>query len=232
VKLTRNSHYKSLLTHWPRIASCHATVWRRKYYCSIVSVKSRDSSVGIALGYGLDDRGFRVRFPTGAGNFSLHHRVQNSSKAHLVFYPTGTKGSFPGVKRPGREADNSPPSSAEFKEWVELYLHSPNKPSGRGAQLKHRDNFTYYLLPLTIVSVREAWKSRIVTYFVKLYIHTYIHKHTHTHIYIYITWLDVDGLSYGTYLGSIPGKGRGFPLCQHVQAVTLPIGNVKFGLTL
>jgi hypothetical protein len=25
----------------------------------------------------------------------------------------------------GREADNSPPSSAEVKEWVELYLHSP-----------------------------------------------------------------------------------------------------------
>jgi hypothetical protein len=29
------------------------------------------------------------------------------------------------VKRPGREADHSPPSSAEVKEWVELYLHSP-----------------------------------------------------------------------------------------------------------
>jgi hypothetical protein len=30
-----------------------------------------------------------------------------------------------GVKRPGREADYSPPSTAEVKEWVELYLHSP-----------------------------------------------------------------------------------------------------------
>jgi hypothetical protein len=28
-----------------------------------------------------------------------------------------------GVKRPGREADHSPPCSAEVKEWVELYLH-------------------------------------------------------------------------------------------------------------
>jgi len=28
------------------------------------------------------------------------------------------------VKRPGREADHSPPSSAEVKECVELYLHS------------------------------------------------------------------------------------------------------------
>jgi hypothetical protein len=33
---------------------------------------SRDSSVGIALGYGLDDRDSRARFPAGAGNFSLH----------------------------------------------------------------------------------------------------------------------------------------------------------------
>jgi hypothetical protein len=35
----------------------------------------------------------------------------------------------------GREADHSPLSSAEVKEWVVLYLHSPNTPSWRGAQL-------------------------------------------------------------------------------------------------
>jgi hypothetical protein len=34
-----------------------------------------------------------------------------------------------GVKRPGREADHSPSSSAAVKECVELYLHSPNKSS-------------------------------------------------------------------------------------------------------
>jgi hypothetical protein len=49
----------------------------------------------------------------------------------------------PEVKRPGREADHSPPSSAQVKECVELYLHSPNMPSRRGAQLNHRDNFTF-----------------------------------------------------------------------------------------
>jgi hypothetical protein len=31
-----------------------------------------------------------------------------------------------GVKRPGREADHSPPSSAEVKECMELYLHAHN----------------------------------------------------------------------------------------------------------
>jgi hypothetical protein len=38
-----------------------------------------------------------------------------------------------GVKRPGSETDHSPASSVEVKEWVELYLHSPNTPSWRGA---------------------------------------------------------------------------------------------------
>jgi hypothetical protein len=39
------------------------------------------------------------------------------------------------------EADHSPPSSAEVKECMELYLHSPNTPSWHDAQLKkkHRD---------------------------------------------------------------------------------------------
>jgi hypothetical protein len=62
---------------------------------------SRDSSVGIALGYGLDDRGSRVRLPAGAGNFSLYHRVQNGSGAHPASYPVGTRGSFPGGEAAG-----------------------------------------------------------------------------------------------------------------------------------
>jgi len=43
-----------------------------------------------------------------------------------------------GIKRLGREADHSPPSSPEIEECVELYLHSSNTPSRRGAQLKQR----------------------------------------------------------------------------------------------
>jgi hypothetical protein len=78
--------------------------------------ESRDSSFSIALVYGLDDRGIRFRFPVGAGNFSLNHRVQNCSGAHPASYPMGTRGSFLGVKRPGREPDFSPVSSAEVKE--------------------------------------------------------------------------------------------------------------------
>jgi hypothetical protein len=40
------------------------------------------------------------------------------------------------VKRPRRESDHSPPSSAEVKECVKIYRHSPNTPSWRGAKLK------------------------------------------------------------------------------------------------
>jgi len=38
-----------------------------------------------------------------------------------------------GVKQPGHEANHSLPSSAEVKDCVELYLHSPNEPSWLGA---------------------------------------------------------------------------------------------------
>jgi hypothetical protein len=64
-------------------------------------LNSCDSSVGIALGYGLYDRVSRVRFLAGAGNFSLHHRVQNDPGAHLASYPVGTRDSFRGRKAAG-----------------------------------------------------------------------------------------------------------------------------------
>jgi hypothetical protein len=90
---------------------------------------SLDSSVGITTGYRLDYQ-IGVRLPEGYGNFSLHHRVQIGSGAHPASYPIGTGGALSlGVKRPGREADHSPQSSAEVKECVEPYLHSPNTSS-------------------------------------------------------------------------------------------------------
>jgi hypothetical protein len=92
-----------------------------------------DSSVGIATGNGLDDRMIGVRFAEGAGNFSLRHQVHTGSGAHPASYSMSIVGYFLGVKRPGRETEHSPPSSAEVKEGMELCLHSPNMCSGRGA---------------------------------------------------------------------------------------------------
>jgi hypothetical protein len=99
--------------------------WEGNITTNIKEIKSRDSSVGIAPGYGLDDRGSMVRFAAGAGNFSLHHRVQNGSGVRPASYPMVPGALSLGVKRPEREAHYSPPSSAEVKEYVELYIHSP-----------------------------------------------------------------------------------------------------------
>jgi hypothetical protein len=55
----------------------------------------------VALAYGLDDWGSRVRFPAGAGNSSLHHRIQNGSGAHPASFPMGSRGSLPGGKVAG-----------------------------------------------------------------------------------------------------------------------------------
>jgi hypothetical protein len=49
----------------------------------------------------LKERGSRVRFPAGTGNFSLHHCVQNGSGTHPASYPMGTRGLFPGGKAAG-----------------------------------------------------------------------------------------------------------------------------------
>jgi hypothetical protein len=55
----------------------------------------------IALDYGRDNRSSRARFPAGAGNFSLHHRVQNGYAARPASCPMGTGCSFPGGKAAG-----------------------------------------------------------------------------------------------------------------------------------
>ena len=61
------------------------------------------------------------RIPVGA-RFSAP--VHTGPEAHPAYYTMGTR-SFPGVKRPGRGVDHPPPpSSAEVKEIVDLYLYS------------------------------------------------------------------------------------------------------------
>jgi hypothetical protein len=85
--------------------------------------------------YGLDDRDFRVRFPAGAGNFSFTtaSRTALESTQPIQWVPGVLS---LGVKRSRSEADHSPPSSAEVKEYVELYLHSPIRLHGAVLGLK------------------------------------------------------------------------------------------------
>jgi hypothetical protein len=95
--------------------------------------KNRDSSVGIATGYGLGDRNIVVSFPAGAGNFSLRRRVQTAlgpTQPRIQWVP-GAVSLW--VKQPGHEADHSTTSSAEAKECVKIYIYYPNTSSWRGA---------------------------------------------------------------------------------------------------
>jgi len=92
----------------------------------------------IVLGYGLDDQ--RVWVPAGAGNFSLHYRVQTGSGMHSASYPVGTRGFSLGVKQLGHEADHSPPFSAKVNNaWS--YTSTPICLHGM-VLLKHRDTKT------------------------------------------------------------------------------------------
>jgi hypothetical protein len=78
----------------------------------------QDSSVSIVTSCRLDGLGFWA---------ICSAPVQTGPGAHPASYTMGT-GSFPGVKRPGRGIDHPPPSSAEVKERVELYLYSTSGP--------------------------------------------------------------------------------------------------------
>jgi hypothetical protein len=85
----------------------------------------RDISVGMALRYGLDDRGsgFDARRGLGIFLFTTASRPALGPTQPPIQWVPGALSL--GVKRSGREVDHSPPSSAEVKECVELYLHSP-----------------------------------------------------------------------------------------------------------
>jgi hypothetical protein len=81
---------------------------------NLLKLPARVSSGSIVSDYGLDDRAIGVRSPAGAKDFSSSLCVQIGSGAHPASCPMGTGVRFPGSKAlPGRDADHSPPSSAE-----------------------------------------------------------------------------------------------------------------------
>jgi hypothetical protein len=99
---------------------------RREYKQNWEQRGSKDNSVGIATGYGLDDRGIGVRVPVGSRIFSSPQRAYPRrlwGPPSLLF--NGYRGSLPGVKRQGREADHSPPTSVEVKK---MWIYTPTPP--------------------------------------------------------------------------------------------------------
>jgi hypothetical protein len=79
------------------------------------SLRSQDGAVGIATGYLLDVRRFRVRVPVWSRNFSCP-LCPDRHWTHQIYYPVDTGDLSTGLNRPGRETDHSPPSSADVKK--------------------------------------------------------------------------------------------------------------------
>jgi hypothetical protein len=93
----------------------------------------RDSAVGIPTSYGLDKRGVGVRVPVGSKNFlfsSTSSRPVLGPIQHPIQWVPGAL--TPGVKRQRREADNSPPATAEVKK-ICIYTSTSRTPSWSSA---------------------------------------------------------------------------------------------------
>ena len=105
--------------------SCHLNPFRtcdklQDTSCSTyISGLGPYSSVGVATRYGLDSPGIESRWGGEIFRIQLYRPWGPPTS-----YTMGAK-SFPGVKRPGRGVDHPPPSRAEVKEGVEVYLCFP-----------------------------------------------------------------------------------------------------------
>jgi hypothetical protein len=84
---------------------------------------SRDSSVGIATGYGPDNREFGTRFPAEARDFSLIHTVQTSLGPTQPPIQCVTDVLSPGVRWKERDLTTHLHLVPRLR-MVELYLHS------------------------------------------------------------------------------------------------------------
>jgi hypothetical protein len=99
------------------------------------NTKNSDNTV---IGCRPDDKGSIL---CKNSNFPPCRHFQRVSGTHHAFDPTiGTVGSFSVVKRQKRDADHSPPSSAEVKNaWS---FTSTRLTCLHSDVLRHRDNFT------------------------------------------------------------------------------------------
>jgi hypothetical protein len=99
-----------------------------------------------------------VRVPAGAGNFSLHHRVQTGSGAHPPPIQWVSGALSLEVKRSGRKADHSLPSSAEVKNAWSYTFTPPIHLHGMALGQKKRTGTTLPLLfTLFVPFVLTVW---------------------------------------------------------------------------
>jgi hypothetical protein len=109
------------IRHWSSFSSATDTI--RGYIRAYSG--SRDSS---ALGYGLNDRVFESRQGLESFLSTTASRPALGPTQSPIQWLSGAVSL--GIERPESDAEHSPPSSAEVKECVELYLHSPTSLHG------------------------------------------------------------------------------------------------------
>jgi hypothetical protein len=115
-----------LCTYWTRVRSVTATptrsvlwynrgetrwttirpFWCHPFFpsvgsCKCINVHCQSAVYSAIISYGMDQQ---RSIPSRGKDFSLHHHVQTSLQAQPASYPSGAVGSFPRLKRPGREA--------------------------------------------------------------------------------------------------------------------------------
>ena len=99
--------------------------------------------------------------------------VHGGPGAHPAFFTMST-GSFPAIKRPGRGADYTRPSSAVVRGRVKLYLYSPTGPSRQ---------FTGWNLPFTF-TLFKSFNNTFTSYrFVRSARHDLLLCHSPAHQY-------------------------------------------------
>jgi hypothetical protein len=86
-----SSYRPVLISGWKAVEAAFPSHSWSSYH----STQSRGRSVVMTTRYGLDDR-CSVWFPSGAGNFSLLHRIHTGSGVHPTPYQVDTGGSFLG----------------------------------------------------------------------------------------------------------------------------------------
>jgi hypothetical protein len=125
------------LSFWKSNSSvCTATGYGVDWRGYVTGRSNKYCSVGIATSYGLYNRGVGVRVPVWSKKLSSpdrRHRLR-STQPPIQWVPGAI---FTGIKRPGREVDHSPPSSAEVKKmWI--YTSTPIRLHGVVLNLKRR----------------------------------------------------------------------------------------------
>jgi len=130
----------------------------------------RDSSIGIATRYGLDGPGTESRWGGEICRTRPDRPWDPPSLLHNGYRV------FTGVKRPGRDVDQPPPST-EVKERVEIYLYSPlwafvacfrvnftsylNREKYRLVSTPHRVHMPSFKMPKQVAHYHETWHDTI-----------------------------------------------------------------------